>query len=402
MAPSNPRIIVVDNNQGLYNIIRASMELLGRHPRLIETSTGDDAMTELRISSPDLLITAHALSGTTNGPMLALMAKRELAALPVIVLGAENDPEMDEETIAQSPYQYLRKPLLPEAFLRALRIALDGPEAAPREDKPVDMMGPVPVVDNEKLRPLLFKVMREVGAMAAVLADRNGKVLLYEGAAGYVDRDLLAAALGPDVGNTAKILPIIGDQPRVLKYYDGDKYDLFTLAVGIHHFITLIFDDNNGKRALGPVKQVGGNTVNEMLAIIGLVAFSTKPVTGTLAPSLAPAKPTEHKSRPGRKTLTQETAAAAPIKGREKQDRQTVETAKTAAPAKPSAPSKQPAAPIANFDPGLLDALDKIDLAKADDLFSADNMASILAEQEGDRISFEDALLQGIINNVEE
>ncbi|MCC7447576.1 MAG: response regulator [Anaerolineae bacterium] len=398
MAPSNPRIIVVDSNQGLYNIVRAALELLGRRPRLIETFTGDDAMTELRASTPDLLITAHSLSGTTNGPMLALMAKRELAALPVIVLGAENDPEMDDETISQSPYQYLRKPLLPEAFIRAMRIALDGPEAAPREDKPVDMMGPVPIVDNEKLRPVLFKMMREVGAMAAVLADRNGKVLLYEGAAGYVDRDLLASALGPDVGNTAKILPIIGDQPRVLKYYDGDKYDLFTLAVGIHHFVTLIFDDNNGKRALGPVKQVGGNAVNEMLTIIGQVAFSAKPVAAPPpAPAPVPAKAAEHKSRPGRKT-TQETSAAP----RARQERQTVETPKAAAPAKPSAPARPAAAPIANFDPGLLDALDKLDLSKADDLFSDDKMASILAEQEGDKITFEDALMQGIINNVQE
>lgn len=395
MAPSNPRIIVVDHNQGLYNIVRASMELLGRRPRLIETFTGDDALTELRVSSPDLLITAHTLLGSTNGPMLALMAKRELAALPVIVLGAEDDPEMDAETIAQSPYQYLRRPIMPESFIRALRIALDGPEAVPHEDKPVDVMGPVPIVDNEKLRPMLFKVMREVGAMAAVLADRNGKVLLYEGAAGYVDRDLLAAALGPDVGNTAKITPIIGDQPRVLKYYDGDKYDIFTLAVGLHHFVTLIFDDNSGKRALGPVKQVGSNAVNEMLAVVGDVAFSAKPVVVTPAPPPAPATAAPHKSRPSRKTLTQETPAA---KTKEKPEKSTTETTKAVQPT----PPKPAAQPIANFDPGLFDALDKVDLSKADDLFNPDKVASILSNSEDNRISFEDALLQGIINNVEE
>src|SRR5215831_10525769 len=103
MALTNPRIIVVDDNKGVYNIVRASMELLGRHPRLIETQTGDDAMLELKISSPDLLVTAHTLAGTTNGPMLALKAKRELAALPVIVLGGESDPEIDDETLEQSP-----------------------------------------------------------------------------------------------------------------------------------------------------------------------------------------------------------------------------------------------------------------------------------------------------------
>src|SRR5438105_12357696 len=105
MPPTNPRIIVVDDNQGIYAIVRASLELLGRRPRLIETHTGDDALAELRISSPDLLVSAQSLSGTTHGPMLAIMAKRELAALPVIVIASERDPELDADTLAQSLFQ---------------------------------------------------------------------------------------------------------------------------------------------------------------------------------------------------------------------------------------------------------------------------------------------------------
>src|SRR5258708_32741809 len=92
-----------------------------------------------------------------------------------------------------------------------------------------DTLGPVPAIDIDKLRPLLFQVMRDVGAMAAVLADRNGKVISYEGAAGYVDRDLLAATLGPSFGTTTRILSRLGEQPRGLKYYTGDKRDLFGL-----------------------------------------------------------------------------------------------------------------------------------------------------------------------------
>src|SRR5262249_30517792 len=152
-------------------------------------------------------------------------------------------PVMDEETVAQSPFQYLRRPLAPEAFIRALRIALDGPEAVPQQAVQEDILGPVPIIDIDKVRPLLFQVMRDVGAMAAVLADRNGKVISYEGAAGYVDRELLAATLGPSFSSTTRILPVLGDQPRVLKYYDGEKLDLFGLAVGLHYFVTLVFDN---------------------------------------------------------------------------------------------------------------------------------------------------------------
>src|SRR5258708_579519 len=285
MALTNPRIIVVDDNKGVYNIVRASLELLGRHPRLIETQTGDDAMTELRISSADLLVSPHTLSGTTNGQMLALMAKRELAALPVIVLASETDPEIDDETLEQSPFQYLRRPLAPELFIRALRVALDGPEAGSQENKSEDMMQPVPIVDVDKLRATLFQLMRDVGAMAVVLADRNGKVIAYDGAAGYIDRDLLAATLGPGFGYTSRILSIIGDQPRVLKYYDGDKLDLFGLAAGLHYFVTLIFDQKAGS-TLGNVKRFGGTAVNAMLDIIGLeTAFGLKSVVQAADPA---------------------------------------------------------------------------------------------------------------------
>jgi CheY-like chemotaxis protein len=383
MPPTNPRIIVVDDNQGLYNIVRASLELLGRRPRLIETHTPEDALAELRISSPDLLVTAQTLPGQTDGPTLATLAKRELAALPVIVLGAERDLEISEDELAQSPFQYLRRPFAPETFLRALRVALDGPEAVPQAAPPEDLFGPVPAIDSDKLRPILFRLMREAGAMAAVMADRNGKVITYEGAAGYVDRDLLASALGPGFGNTSKILPIIGDQPRVLKYYDGDKIDLFGLAVGLHHFITLIFETNAGDRAMGTVKRLGGIAVNEMLGIIGDIAFSARPAPQISAP--APAKAAEHAPRRGRRT--QETAAVQPA------------PARAAAPPKPEKPA---AAAIPNFDPSLFDSLDSIDLSKADELFDPDKLAASLSGSSGNKISFDDALLQGIIGNVDE
>jgi CheY-like chemotaxis protein len=392
MPLTNPRIIVVDDNQGIYNIVRASLELLGRLPRLIETHTGDDALLELRISSPDLLVTAHTLSGTTNGPMLALIAKRELAALPVLVLGSELDPEIDEETLSQSPFQYLRRPFLPETFLRALRVALDGPEAASPVAAPDEVLMPVPAVDEDKLRPILFKLMREVGAMAAVMADRNGKVIAYEGAAGYFDRDLMAAALGPGFGHTTKVLPVIGDQPRVLKYYEGDRLELYGLALGLHHFISLIFESNSGGRALGGVRRWGGNAVNEMLEIIGEVAFNTRPIAPPPpAPAPAPAKAEGGGRRSRRTQETHAVATPAPAKS---------------SSAKHSQPAPEPAAapmmePIANFDPDLLNSLDQIDLSEAEALFDPERLAAA-SSMGGNKISFDDALLQGIIGPVDE
>lgn len=387
MHSPNPRIIVVDAEQKLHHLVRAAMELMGRRPRLIETFTADDALYELRLSTPDLLITAHTLGDTSDGPILALSAKREIAALPVIVLGNEDDPEMDAETIAQSPFEYLRRPLAPEKFIRTLRIALDGPEAAPKEAAMEQEIIPVPQLEyTEKIRSVLMRLLRDVGAMAILLADRNGKVISREGAAGFVDIELIAAALAPGFTDTMKLLSVVGEQPRVLKHYDGERNSVFGLGLGLHHFLCVVFDQNAPATALASVKRYGGTAINDILDSIGDFAFDTNP----------PAVIHPHKADTKRKTRTQEMKAvqgAASAKAPETPPTPT-------APPEPTLPKLEP---IADFDPGLLDALDHVDLSQADALFDPEQLAQqAMALATESRITFDDALTQGIIGDSDE
>ncbi|HRE48616.1 MAG TPA: hypothetical protein PLD47_12900 [Aggregatilineales bacterium] len=395
MPQLNPRIIVVDARQNLHQIVRAAMELMGRRPRLIETYTGDDALSELKISSPDILITAQGIAGTMNGAMVAITAKRELAALPIIVVADEDDPELDEEDRAGAMFAYLRRPFAPELFIRELRVALDGPEAVTKETKPEEII-PVPGLNDEPIKPVMLRLMRDVGAMAIVLADRNGKVLTYAGAAGYFDRDLLAEALAPGFGSTMKMLPIVGEQPRVLKFYEGERSVLFGLAVGLHHYLALVFEGNAPASALGNVKRYGFTAVNDMLKVIGQVAFDPRPSIPT--PQAAPAEMPKR-----RRTMTQEVPAVRaepPPPSRASDSR---EVRKHVEPERPPRRGRaaEPPAPEINMDMSLFDQLDQIDLDQADALFDPDRIG---AEGLGnsDTISFDDAMLQGIIGDIED
>lgn len=393
MASTNPRIIVVDARNKLHHLVRAALELMGRRPRLIETYTSDDALEELKISSPDLLITAQSLSDNTNGPVLAILAKRELAALPIMVIGEEDDQPLDADTLAQSPFQYLHRPFAPESFIRELRVALDGPEAAPR-DTVVEDLVPVPAINAEPLKPIMFRLMRDVGAMTIILADRNGKVIAYEGAAGYFDRDLLAAALGPAFGALIRLTSTIGEQPRVLKHFEGERANIFGLALGLHYFVMLVFNGKIPAGALGNVKRFGGSAINDMLVTMGDEAFNPHPVI-----QAAPSKYSPNK----RKTKTQDMlpvrtpapaalpSVAAPAS---RPASKPASRAEAPAPAKPSAPG--------GFDASLLDGLDKIDTAQADALFNLETMLKNGTSMPGNRISFDDAIEQGIIDNIDE
>jgi hypothetical protein len=175
----------------------------------------------------------------------------------------------------------------------------------------------------------------------------------------------------------------------VLKYYDGEKLDLFGLAVGLHYFVTLIFDNKAGAN-LGNVKRYGGNAINTMLEIIGTdTAYSVKP-----APVVPVAPPAPNPKE------------AAPTKGRKRRTTQEM-PAVVAEAIRPTAKQSEPESskpmfePIANFDPSLLDALENIDLSTADDMFSPEKLAAN-AGASGNRISFEDAMMQGIIGDVDQ
>lgn len=387
MIVRNPRIIVVDRSQELYHVVRSGLDLMERRARFIHTHTAEDALLELKASGADLLIAAHNLADGSDGPGLALQAKRELAALPVIVLAEASDPDVDEQDKAL--FSYLRRPFPPESFLREMRIALDGPEAAPQGGASDQDLMPIPEIDFAKLRAPLFQLMRDVGAMAGVLASRNGKVMSYEGAAGYVDRDIVASVVGGSFHNLSKLLPIIGDQPRVLQFYDGDKRDLFALALGLHYVVMLIFEGNAAAAALGNVKRFGFAAINEMLNAIGNdIAFSTTPVAPPPSPKAVSPKRATAEFRQARQLAQAKRAA---------------DNAPTPPFEKPAPePEVAQAQAIPNFDPGIFDGLGSIDESDADQLFSPSAIAASLNSAGGPKISFDDAQMQGILGDLGE
>lgn len=398
MAIKNPRIIIVEENQGIALLVRASLDLLGRRPRLIETHTGDDALDELRLGPSDLLISAQSLVGELSGPALAVRAKHEDAALPVIVLGNEEDPEPTAQEIIDAPFQYLRRPLVPELFIRVLRLALDGPESVPADDQAIDLIGPVPQIDVDRLRPVCSKLMRDVQAMSYILADRNGKVLAYDGMSGFVDRELLAAASGPAFAATMRMMGILGERPRVLKYYDGEKFDLYSLAIGLHYFISLVFDGATGNRMLGNVARFGRLAADEMVSMIGDEAYRIQTIAPPEPAKMAPAhKGTEVESVEVIPALPQSpTAEPSRVRLRRTQEMAMARQEELSE----VAPALEPQlAPIENFDPSVLEGLDSLDLSQADALFDPDHLADVAnALNAGTRMSSADAEAQGIIN----
>ena len=377
------RIIAADRSPLVPNIVRAGLDLVERTAVVIEVRSGEDALAELQQGHIHLLVSAFTLADNMRGFELALKANQVAPDVPVIILAGAADPEVDEETLDKSPFHYLVRAEAGEEFVRLLRAVLDGEPIA--DDTEVQSvirdLGPVPAVDIDQLADILSPMLTDVGAMAIVLVNRRGEILHELGAVGYLNRERLTGTLAPTFANMAAVGPLVGgSRPSAMHFYDGDEFDIFALAVGLHHFICLIFEGSAGSRAFGAVTMFGRRAVQEMLDVIGEAAFQIQ-----LPETTAEAEPADKKGK-AKKKKTQEMPALEP-------------EPELAEYVPPRPPSLEPLPEDADLE-SVLAGLDKLDLSQADDLFDPDKLAAIAAEKlAGERLTYEEAQQMGVLQS---
>ncbi|MBN1203045.1 MAG: response regulator [Anaerolineae bacterium] len=375
---SAPRIVIVDPTHDIEHILRGALALLSRQHILIEVPTADDALQEVLESTIDLVVTAYDVPGEMHGIELANRIVHESLGTPVIVLAEENDPRPDDEAVQGQPFQFFVRPVA-EPFLRGLRFALDGEsavvaerlEAAPETD-----LGPVPTVDIDALRDVIISLMRDVGAMGIILADRTGRVLVDEGATGYIDREKLAVVLGPSFARSTEVSPLVGGDAWTMHYYDGERLNVFGLSLGMHYFMCLIFEGAN-RGAFGAVTMFGRRAADQMIEMMGDAAYATRQVQ----PSAARVKAAE----------VEEIKAPAPAK-------KVIIEQEAPIQVQIEPPILEP---VAEFDPDTLFG-QAIDESAAENMFSPEQLgdfASMLIDEESERVGYDEAINMGIIDD---
>lgn len=267
---SIPRIMVVDTSNRLGNLVRAAMAMLDRRYIMVEIPTPQEALNEVFRTEIDLAVTAYILDGTMNGTEWAERAIREQAGAQIIVAAAENDPKIEPAKLKAMPFQYIPY-TSGEHFLRAIRIGLDGHEVVEAEEGQSTValdLGPIPNLEIPHARSVLLEAIREIGAIGGLISDRAGRIVVDEGATGYIDKNQMTALFGPAFAQAVKVAPQVGGNGWSLKYYEGDRYNLFTLAAGYHYFMMFLVESSD-KLAFGAVTRYGRQGAKRIIDMLG-------------------------------------------------------------------------------------------------------------------------------------
>jgi hypothetical protein len=381
-----PRIITVDPTWTISRIVHSAVDLLERSIIQVDVPGGTEALEEIKHGGASLVITAWELYDDIRGPELALRVRQVAPDTSVMILADIDDPQLDEETLTESPFIYLHRPVDIHQFLRVLVAGLSGEnifEAAKpvvvAADSPMFDHGPVPAIDVQNARTIVKRMLVDVGAMAIILSTRTGEVLLEDGAPGYLDRQQLTKALLPTIVTNIEMAPMVGGQAQTIQFFDGDDKDVFVFSVGLHHFLCAIFDGQAGNRQFGAVNRYGRQAVQDLIALMGASAYIIQQ-----QPTPPPVEQRVRK-KPTEETPTIEPAIVRP---------------EIAIP-EPE-PLRLDAIPESTFDPSIFDSPGDLDLSAADDLFDPDKLADMVNKGSGRKeLSFEEAMQIGVLPDIE-
>lgn len=384
-----PRIITVDPTWTLARVVRSAIDLLDRSIIQVDVPGGGEALEEIKRGGASLVISAWELYDDVNGPELAMRVKQAAPDVAVVILADMEGPDLDSETLSESPFIYMRRPVDIHQFLRVLIAGLENqnvfeaskPVMGAAAVSPIMDRGPVPAIDMNNARTIVKRMLVDVGAMAIVLSTRVGEVLLEDGAPGYVNREDLTNALLPSITTNIDMTPLIGGQTQTIQFFDGEEKDVFVFSVGLHHFLCAIFDGQAGGRQFGVVNRYGRQAVADLVAMMGPSAYTIQKASPVS---------TEDKASRKRKTAVSE--------AEEEKLEPVIVRQEIALPE----PERLVLDPIQNLDFGIFDQLGNMDSSAADDLFDPDKMAEMATKGSGRKeLTFDEAINIGLLADVE-
>jgi two-component system KDP operon response regulator KdpE len=182
----------VDDEPQIRRLLRVCLEAQGY--RVLETATGQEALTEAALRRPDVVVLDLGLPDLDGVTVLKRL--REWSQVPVVVLSVRDREEDKVAALDNGADDYVTKPFSPGELLARLRVAQRHAQPAP--DVTVFRAGELEVdlaARVVRLKGGEVKLTATEYALLRLLVQHAGKVLTH--------RQILRAVWGPNaVGQT--------------------------------------------------------------------------------------------------------------------------------------------------------------------------------------------------------
>jgi two-component system KDP operon response regulator KdpE len=204
-AGQTPLVLVVDDEPQVRRFLRASLPHQGY--RLIEAETGEAALREASMRSPDAILLDLGLPDLDGVEVTRRL--REWSTVPIVVLSARGQETDKIEALDAGADDYLTKPFGIGELLARLRVALRHASRAGATGEPVFEHGDLKVdLGTQRVfsRGEEVRLTRTEYRLLALLVKHAGKVLTH--------RQLLKDVWGPGSVNESHYLRVYMGQLR--------------------------------------------------------------------------------------------------------------------------------------------------------------------------------------------
>jgi CheY-like chemotaxis protein len=239
---NSARILVVDDEPHTRTFICDGLNALGISNNAQGVATADEAIAEISLQPPDLVITDVRMPGL-NGLDLARYLRQNYPDTKVIVVTGYSTRDIEKTSLALSVTALLKKPFGLDTLGDIVRKTLNHTPGS----RPGSEVAPLPAKSWEWH---MNTVKRDTGALWAGLFDAQGKEITHSDSVENLGATLDQILYQNWPGQVTQIADRGG--PCFL-FIDRQPYDIYLASIGSSHCLVLIYDRRWQTNRMGTV-----------------------------------------------------------------------------------------------------------------------------------------------------
>ena len=231
------RVLIVDDQRDVSRLLRSALETIEQGLEVAEAPSGEEALLEAARKKVDLLVSDFRLPGITGVELVKKFRARNPDIKIILITGVSDTRALREINEAEVD-AYFSKPVPMSEFLDAVERSL-GLESTIIQKPTEKEVSEEP--EEDTLADLLVKLRKDLGAIAVILLDSQGKV---EAEAGTLPDPnmalpLMSALIGMHNAGE-KAAQLLDKNVDPLHLFHGEKTDGIFLAIGVTHAILAV------------------------------------------------------------------------------------------------------------------------------------------------------------------